>query len=133
MLLGEFDFERLELYLLVQQVILAVVAHVVDLLVVAGDKALAVGDFLALGHESLVEALDFGGIVVDTCIEAGNLVLEILHLKGQLATDGLYAVDFREDGLKLVERAETRLHRLYLFGFLFGSHWLQIMYWILLV
>ena len=109
MLLGKLDFERLEFDLFVEQIVFAVVAHVVHLLVISGDEALARVDFLFLGGDGAGEFVDFVREVVNTGMEAGDLVFKVLYFEGKLAANGLDAVDFREDCLKVVERFQTRL------------------------
>ena len=72
--LAKLDFEGLELYFLGEKVELAVIAHVVELLLIGSDFALRINDFLALLHEFVVEGGDFGLVVFDTGVQALSLI-----------------------------------------------------------
>lgn len=123
--LAKLDFEGLELHFLGEKVELTVITHVVELLLIGSDFALRISDFLALLHEFVVEGGDFGLVVFDTGVQAGQIVFKILHFEGQLTTDGFDAVDFGKNCLKLVERFQAALNR-ECFGFgVFGSHYLN--------
>ncbi len=93
--LGELDLKRLELHLFVEQVIFAVVAHVVHLLVVACDESLARVYLLFLGGYGACQLVNLVREVVDTCVEAGDLVFEVLYFEGKFAAYCLDAVDLR--------------------------------------
>ncbi len=68
-----------------------------------------VGDFLFLLGEFLTEGVDVGIEVGDTGAEAFEVVFEVFDFKGKFAAYGLYAVDFGQDRLELVEGVETAL------------------------
>ena len=81
----------------------AVVAHVVLLFLVLLDHGLVVGDFAVALSDGGVLFSDVLFEVVDTSLEAGDFVLEVLDGLGEFATDDLDFVDFGVDKLKGVE------------------------------
>ncbi len=120
--LAELDFERLILDLFAEQVEFAVVAHVVELFAVFGDLCLRFVDLLFLGSGFLFQIGDFAAVVLDSGVEAFDIVFEVAHFEGKLAADCLDAVDLRKDCLKLIERFKTLFYAEG-FGLLgFGSH-----------
>ena len=109
--LAELNLEVLELNLLVQAFELAVVAHIVLLLLIFLDLFVVLVD---LGQTALVGGLgllDFGGEVVDTRVQTGNLVLKVLHSLRQLAADDTDFVYLAVYALQGVECHEAFLNR----------------------
>ena len=81
-LVGQLDFEILEVYLLGQQVKFAVVAHVVDLILIAGDKCFAVFYLGFFGAKVALEFGNLGSVIVDAGVEACDTVFEVLDFEG---------------------------------------------------
>ena len=100
---AELDFEVLIFDFLVDGFEFAVVAHVVLLFLVLLDHGLVVGDFAVALSDGGVLFSDVLFEVVDTSLEAGDFVLEVLDGLGEFATDDLDFVDFGVDKLKGVE------------------------------
>ena len=110
MFLGELYFECLELNLFCEQIELAVVAHIVELLFVSGDFRLRIVDFFFF-HTCLAAVfLNLLTEIFDTGAQTFDVVFQIFDFQGQFASDGLDSVDFAKDCLKFVERLQTLLH-----------------------
>ena len=122
MFFAELNFEVLEFDFFGEEVELAVVAHVVELFFVTGNQGFAIGNFGLFAAQRIFEFGDFVAIVGDTGVETGDVVLKVFDFEGEFAAYGFDAVDFAEDGLKLVERFQTLFHRKDLFVFLIVSH-----------
>ena len=103
LLVTQLDFKALELDLLCQGVVFAVVLHVVELTLVALYALLGLLNLaLLLCHgvlKLLYLILDFSNADVQTF----NLVVQVLNFKGQLATERTLLVDGRQCGLKLIK------------------------------
>ena len=110
LLVAKLYFEALELDFLCQRVVLAVVAHLVELLLVALYALLSLCYLALLLSDSLLEVCDVALDVLHTCLQACNLVFKVLHLKRQLAAQCALLVDSRESGLKLVEGLQSFLY-----------------------
>ena len=99
-----------------------VVAHVVELLVVAVDEEALVLDFVhfvdALGFE-LVHLLDYARAAA---VEAVDERFEVLYFLGKLAAHFAQAEYFGVDGLELVEGLEALFDGAESFGFLICCH-----------
>ena len=118
-LLRQFDFKILEFLLLLKESELTVITHVVDLVVIACDFCTALLDIGLLGGDYRTQVGDLIGMLLYACLITDDLILEVLHLVGELTAKILDAVDFREDGLQLIEGLEALLDCAFL-GFLFS-------------
>ena len=105
-LLAELNLESLELYLLCQRVILAVVLHLVELLLIAVDIRLGLVDLALLHRDSALVVLDFVLDLLNTSVQTGNLVFQVLHFERQLATHGALLIDTRKRCLQLIQRLQ---------------------------
>ena len=110
LLVAKLYLEALELDFLCQRVVLAVVAHLVELLLVALYALLSLCYLALLLSDSLLEVCDVALYVLHTCLQACNLVFKVLHFKRQLAAQCALLVDSRESGLKLVEGLQSFLY-----------------------
>ena len=93
-LLGKLNLQTLKLYFLVQEIKFPVVAHIVLLLLVAGNLRLTVIDLTSLRSNLLLKLSDLFIILFDTSIITGDIILKIFHFIGELATQNLDTVDF---------------------------------------
>ena len=93
-LLSEFNFEPFEFLLLLEESKLAVVADVVDLLLVFLDFDATLVDIPFLLSHKILQFLDFILIFLDSSLISDNFVFKVLHLVGEFAAKNLYTVDF---------------------------------------
>ena len=118
-LFGQLDFQLLILDLLGNGIELAVVPDVVLLLLVIADEYLGLIHLaLTLLGES-IELLDFGIDILDTRLQTGQFVVEILHLERQLTLHLVDRIDLAVDLLEIVEGQDFLLHRIINFSCLF--------------
>lgn len=75
MLFGQLDLKRLELDFFRQNVVFAVVAHIVELLFVTVDFGFGVGYLLFFSKSGAAQLLDLATIVVDAGVETFDIVL----------------------------------------------------------
>ena len=110
-LFGQFDFELLILDLLGNGVELAVVAHVVLLLLIVADEDFGLVHLALTLFRQGVQLLDLAVDMLDTGVQTGQLIFQILYLQRKLAFDFVDFVDLRIDFLKLVQRDDLLFHR----------------------
>ena len=110
-LLAQFDFELLILDLFGQGIEFPVVADVILLSFVFGNQRFGLIDSILVLLGGFVQLIHFGRNVGNTCIEAGDLVFQVLNLQRKLAFQFVDLVDLRIDFLKLVQRDDLLFHR----------------------
>lgn len=116
LLLGQLDVQGLVFNLLGQVVVLTVVAHVVLVGGVLVDEFLGLGlDVAVAGNLVLLDG-DLVLILGLAGVQAGDLVLEVLHFLGQFASQGLDSVNLREFLLQVIERFEFLFNGEFFFG-----------------
>ena len=123
LLVVKLYLQTLELYLLLQEIELAVIAHILLLFAIFVDFRRAVF-YLALQLLSLTFQLRH---LIFIFLYAGlihcNFVFQVLHLVGKFAAKHFYAVHLRKDGLEQIEILKTIFNRtLFLFYFLVVCH-----------
>ena len=110
LLVAELNLERLELNLLAQHVVLTVVAHFVQLLLVAVNAGLSFNNLTLLLRDGTLElvnlvldAFNTGGQTFDFCVK-------VFYLQGQFTAQCLLLVNRREGGLKLEQIFQLLLY-----------------------
>ena len=111
LLVAQLNLQRLELNLLRQRVVLAVVLHIVELFGVAVDARLGLLDVSLLHADSLAEfvylTLDF----LHTGGQTHNFVFQVLNFERQLTAQCFFLIDGRQCRLQLIEGFQALLHR----------------------
>ena len=102
-LVTELNLQRLILNLLRQCVVLTVVAHVVQLLLVAGHDVLGLNNLALLLRDGTFELVNLALDALHASVHTFNLSLEVLYLQGQFTTQSLFLVDGRQGRLQLEE------------------------------
>ena len=103
LLVAKLDFQLLELDLLAQGIILAVVAHGIELRMIALQASLCISNLVLLLINSTVELLDFALDVLNTSGETGDIIFQVLNFERKLTTQLTVLVDARQGYLKLVK------------------------------
>ena len=103
LLFQQFDLQALEFDLLREVIVFAVVAHIVELLLVARHHFLGGADVFVLASDVRLDRLDFFFVLLETVGQSFDLVFQILHFERKFAAQGLDLVDFRKFSLQLVE------------------------------
>ena len=104
LLVAQFNFQLLELNLLGQRVVLAVVLHLVQLHLIALHAGLSLLNLALFHHDSILELSNLVLDFLHTSHQARNLVFQVLHLQGQFAAQCAFLVDARESSLQLIKR-----------------------------
>ena len=81
LLVAKLYLKALKLNLLSQGVVLAVVAHLVELFLIAFHALLGLLYLALLLHDSLLKVCDIVLDILDTRLQSGYLILKVLHLK----------------------------------------------------
>ena len=95
-LFGKFHLEALVFLLLLEECVLAVVAYVVDLLLVLGDLHFPVLDLSGFGLDEFVEFLEFFLVFGDTGFVTGDFILAVFYLVWEFAAENPDAVNPRK-------------------------------------
>ena len=99
LLVAEFDLQCLELDLLGQRVVLTIVLYLVELSLVAVYAGLVLLNLIALLCNGSAEVFDLSIDVFHTCVETGDLILEVSHFERKFATQCPLLIDGRQGGL----------------------------------
>ncbi len=91
-LLCKLYLEGLIFNLLGEKIILAVVSHIVYLLAIDLDLLLSFLYMVLLGSRLAAQLFDIGAILLDSGVEAFNLILKVTDFKGELTADKTYAI-----------------------------------------
>ncbi len=92
-LFGKFHLKALVFLLLLEECVLAVVAYVVDLLLVLGDLHFPVLDLSGFGLDEFVEFLEFFLVFGDTGFVTGDFILAVFYLVWEFAAENPDAVN----------------------------------------
>ena len=96
LLVAELNLQSLKLDLLAQRVVLTVVAHLVELLLIALHTGLSLFDISLALLDSLTEILYFCLDLLLTGEKTGNLVFQVLHLEWQFTPERSLLIDSRK-------------------------------------
>ena len=96
--------------LLGQVVILPVVSHAIHLTLIALDIDIVDSDGLVHRTDVMLDVFNLSADLLDASGESFNLVLQVLHLPGELSPEGLHLVYLGECGLQGIEVLELLLH-----------------------
>ena len=110
LLVAQFNLERLELNLLAQHIVFAVVAHLVDLSLVAFEAGFGGGYLALLLNDGGLQLVDVGLYLVQSCGQTCYLVFQVLYFERQFAAQCSLLVDGREGGLQAIQVLELLLY-----------------------
>ena len=96
LLVAELYLELLEFNLLAESVVLAVVSHIVELQLVSLHACLSLDDVALAVVDSFLKLINLVVDLVDANFQTFDFVFEVLHFKGQFASQGFFLVDGRQ-------------------------------------
>ena len=121
-LFQQFDFQPLEFDFLRQVIVFAVVAHVVELLLIARHHFLRCGNVLVFVSDVRFDCVDLLFVLLQTVGQSLDLVFQILHFERKFAAQSLDFVNLGKFGLQLVEVFQLLFHRQVSRIFFFACH-----------
>ena len=92
-LVAELNLEFLKLYFLVQRIIFAIVADIVELFFLTLHAFLRLLNLISLCGHSALEIINFPLDLLEAILQSLNLILQVTHFERQLATEGALLVD----------------------------------------
>ncbi len=110
LLVAEFNLQRLELDLLCQGVVFTVVAHVVELFLVAVEAVLSQPYVALLLVNGVFVVLDLTLYLLAACVHALYFILEVFHFKRKFTAHGTLLVNLRKCRLQLEKGFELFLN-----------------------
>ena len=99
LLVAEFYFKRLILDLLCERIKFTVVLHIVELFLIAVNACLCLDNLATFHLNGCLEVGYFRLNLLDTGVQTGNLIFQVLYFEGQFTAQRTFLVDGRESSL----------------------------------